>query len=230
MKTIQERAQVALSPTNTFGFSAEKIATITPNLPREEQYVLRMMIKAPWVDGYKIPKELEWLRSTIELCEKNQKQMGLNQPFVYITVRHGIVKSVNDDVWHVDGFSMKGAPHIPEQNYIFCSNTGTEVLNQKVTLPEDFDPFKHNIHLYFQDVAREDSPIETLESNVLYAIDPYVIHRRPQTTFGTERTFFRISFIPLEIESDTCMVNPLILRDKPYNRKDIRDFLLERYK
>ena len=31
MSTIQERAKTPLSPTNTFGFSAEKIAATDPN-------------------------------------------------------------------------------------------------------------------------------------------------------------------------------------------------------
>jgi hypothetical protein len=216
-----------LSHKNPFGFPAEEVGFVgdlTP--PADEQYILRMMVRTPSSGGFKVPQELQWLLPLIETCNKNQVENRIFNPFVYITVRHGIVKSVTDDMWHVDGFSMR-TPHIPEQNYIYASKCGTEELVQDVKLPVDFDPMRHNIHQYFEDVA-DVKNIRSLKDKTLYRIDPYVIHRRPTVTSGMSRTFFRISFIPIEIEDDTCTVNPLIPRLSPYGRGDIRN-QLQRY-
>lgn len=227
--SIATRARDLLSHRAPFGFSAEKGPFLGKGGIRpaqDEQYILRMMIRTPTAGGFQIPTELEWLRTIIETCDGQQRLDKIKNPYCYVTVRHGIVRSETDDLWHVDGFSMR-VPHIPEQNYIYASREGTEVLEQEVNLPDDFDPMKHNIHSYFQDVA-DIKNIRTLKSRTLYRIDPYVIHRRPAVTQGTLRTFFRISFIPIEIEDDTCTVNPLIPRIRPYGRGDIRN-TLERY-
>lgn len=227
MSTVADRAKNLLSHKNPFGFSAERcLSPFRLDPPKDEQYILRMMVRAPWTKGFQIPAELDWLRGMIHICDSLQISDAINNRFVYVTVRHGIVKSTTDDLWHVDGFSMR-VPHIPEQNYIIANTNGTEVLEQQVQLPEDFDPMKHNIHQYFQDVANEQN-VKTLEDNTIYRIDPYVIHRRPSVTAGIMRTFVRVSFIPIEIEDDTCMVNPQIPRLNPYNRSDVRN-VLQRY-
>lgn len=217
-----DRAKELLTPRRPFGMPAVRIGQTSPRLPRGEQRILRMMIRSPETVTFQIPEYLEWLAPTICLANDIQEDRGIRSPYVYVTVRHGIAQTneFRDDVWHVDGFSMRKA-HIPEQNYIWANRSGTEVLNQEINLPDDFDPFKHNIHQYFQDVAAEKN-VAVLDTHVLYGIDPYVVHRRPVVTAGTQRTFFRISFIPIEIEDDTCMVNPLIPRPRPYGRADIR--------
>lgn len=224
---MYDRAHSLLNPRGVFGQPAVLIGrTLDLEVPTVPQMILRMMIRNPESKGFQIPSELEWLRTIILACDVVQKSHEVNYPFVYVTVRHGIVNTVTDDLWHVDGFSMK-TPHTPEHNYIWANNNPTEILDQKVNLPEDFDPMRHNVHQYFQDVADESNTC-TMRSEHIYAIDPYVIHRRPTIVPGTQRTFFRVSFIPVEIEDDTCMVNPLIPREKPYNQEDIR-LRLERY-
>lgn len=225
---MYQRAKKLLSPHLPFGqkpilFDPEVFGEIKPPDEVNEQYILRMMVKRPDTD-WKIPTELSWLSNTIEQCIKLQEMSKIPVNFVYVTVRHGIVKSVTDDMWHVDGFSMR-TPHAPEQNYIWANNHPTEILNQEVRLPPDFDPMKHNIHEFFQDVA-DLKNIRKLTAGVVAGIDPYVIHRRPQIPDGTHRTFFRISFVPIEIEDDTCTINPLIPREKPYGREDIRKRLV----
>ena len=52
-----------------------------------------------------------------------------------------------------------------------------------------------------------------------------MVHRRPSNTTGKQRTFVRISFIPIEIEDDTCTRN-MLFPEKVYNRKDIREKLI----
>ena len=223
--TIADRARSLLSHKHTFGHRAENTGYHLPERGTkpdvDRQYILRMMIRSPESNGLQIPEDLEWLRIAIFCCIGEQLRKDIANPFIYVTVRHGLVTSENDDVWHVDGFSMR-TPHIPEQNYVFTSVNGTEVLNQEITLPEDFDPFTHNIHQYFQDCADESgNNVQVLAPGNIYCIDPYVVHRRPMIPAGTMRTFFRISFIPVEIEDDTCTANPLIPRDKPYNRDGV---------
>lgn len=224
---IFDRAKEYLSDRKIFGWEPLEICEL-PNitLPKQSQMILRMMIRSPEANGYKIPSSLNWLKPVIEQCDTLQQKNSLFQPYVYVTIRHGFVTTITDDLWHVDGFSMR-IRHVPEQNYIWASNHGTEVLPQKMFLPKDFDPFRHNIHQYFQDVADESRTL-TLKPKTLYVIDPYVIHRRPVLPEGVWRTFFRISFVPIEIEDDTNTANPLLPDNRPYGRVDVHN-RLERY-
>lgn len=218
---IDQRSKQLLS-LDVFGQSKLTLDSFPMRLAAPDQYVLRMMIKSPETNGFVIPGELLWLERSVLACHEIQRERFVDHPYAYVTVRSGIVTSTTDDLWHVDGFSMR-VPHPPEQNYIWTDTQPTEVLNQVFDIPKDFDPFKHNIHQYFQD--HEAGEIITLEPEKFYAIDPYVVHRRPAVTAGIRRTFIRISFIPIEIEDDTCTQNPL-LPHKSYGRTDIRQQLV----
>ena len=188
-----------------------------------EQYILRMMVKRPDSD-FHIPLELRWLEKTIL---EAYEYMDYSKRFVYVTSRCGIVKSTTDDDWHVDGFSMR-VPHVPEQNFIWSDCYPTEILDQQFVIPDDFDSMKHNLHHYFQDNAEENKAY-SLQENYVHILDPYVIHRRPKVPEGTMRRMFRISFVPIEIEDDTCSQNSL-LPSGPYGREDIRKSLHRIYK
>ena len=192
-------------------------------VPAHEQYVLRMMIRSPETRGFVIPTGLDWLRETILFAAQFQATMFRLHPYAYVTVRNGEVQSVTDDEWHVDGFSMR-TPHRPEQNYIWSDCYSTEHLEQQFAIPGDFNPLKHNLHNYFQDHA-DVANIHTLKPKHQTIIDPYIVHRRPVVPAGTKRCFFRISFVPIEIEDDTCTPNPLMPR-RFYGRNDIRNTLV----
>lgn len=190
----------------------------------EDQYILRMLIKSPETNGFVIPPELQWAQPLIAQCYAHHCELFPEQFFWYVTVRNGRVKSLTDDVWHVDGFSLR-TPHVPQQNYILTNKFGTEVLNQQIAIPKDFDAFKHNLHLYLQAVANPKNT-ETLPTNKVHCIDPYVVHRRQANSFNQFRKFIRVSAIPVEIEDDTCVPNPLLPR-KIYGRTDIRLTLVD---
>lgn len=191
----------------------------------EEQRILRMMVRRPRGDLV-LPQELQWLEFPIRVATSFQKSFDLyDDRFVYVTVRCGEVTSKTDDIWHADGFSMR-TPHLPEQNYLWANHSGTQYLQQAFDIPADFDPMRHNLHTYFNDRA-ESSAITAVDHEWMYLIDPYVVHRRPPYCEGMHRKMFRISFVPIEIEDDTCTQNPL-LPSGPYNREDIRK-ILERY-
>jgi len=122
-------------------------------------------------------------------------------------VRHGEVRSVTDDEWHVDGFSTF-ITHIPESNYVAVNHTPTEYLVQPIEFPDDFDPLVHNVQWYIQNRASLD--VRRLKPHTLYCFDPYFIHRRPSIEPGTHRTFVRVSFTPIEIADDANTPNPLL--------------------
>lgn len=200
-----------------------EIITKSFDVPFERQYVLRMLIRSPESNGLQIPPALKWLEETILTADKFQKDNNLFNEYVYITIRHGLVTSETEDMWHVDGFSMS-TPHVPEQNYIWTNTNSTEYAEQSFPIPKDFDPFKHNLHLYLNDNVKEEN-IKKCKEQTIYLIDPYIVHRRPMNTSNTMRTFWRISFIPIEIKDDTCQQNPL-LPIKRYNNTDIRKSLI----
>lgn len=223
-------AERAFSALNLEQYKAHNSPSIASNIfglecPYEEQYILRMMIKGTGDNDFKIPSELEWLRSTIEKANFYQtEKLKVHHSFCYVTVRHGLVESVTDDEWHVDGFSTK-ITHIPEQNYIWSNCYPTEYVTLPIKFPEDFDPMRHNIHSYIQKrVAIRKPEIKFLSPSNLLCVDPYVIHRRPSNIpEGTRRTFIRISFVPIEIRDDNNTQNPL-LPVPVYGVDGVKDF------
>jgi hypothetical protein len=194
------------------------------NIPEERQYILRMMVRSPESVTFRIPKELDWLAPTIFKLNRIQVNSGLDNQFVYVTVRHGIVNSETDDIWHVDGFSMK-IPHKPEQNYIWTNHSPTEFAAQPMLIPGDFDPMKHHLHWYLNENVRQEN-VRSLTHKAVFLFDPYFIHRRPKSVFGVSRTFWRISFVPIEIEDGECTQNPL-MPVKTYANDDIRRRLVK---
>lgn len=205
-----------LTTKGAFGSPPLKVGVLNVNPPKE-QMILRMMVREKGGDLF-IPECLLWLQDTIKHIA------NLNDWYIYVTVRSGIVTSQTDDHWHVDGFSMR-VPHPPEKNFIWTDVVPTEFFVDDLRLPEDFDAHKHNIHQYFHDKINGRVPNFIAEEKTLYQIDPYVVHRRPPITAGMQRSFFRISLVPIEIEDDTCTPNP-IMSPKQYNRQDIRDILV----
>lgn len=196
------------------------------NIPTD-QYVLRMMVGCPDREGLVIPPSLMWLKESISNLKVLHNNVFPHHPFVYVTVRNGIVKSTTDDVWHVDGFSMR-VPHMPEQNYLFCTDYPTEWLDQNIYIPNDFDPMKHNLHWWIQDEARKENKRNGV-TGAWMLIDPYVIHRRAPGSSGKFRIMVRVSFVPIEIQDNTCTVNPYMFHRRHYEQEDLRKSLTRYY-
>ena len=167
-----------------------------------------------------IPPELAWIREAIDTCVQREGARFADE-FIYVTIRHGIVTSVDDDFWHVDGFTMR-LIHRPEHNYLWSDVYPTEILAQPFTFPDDFDPLRHNLFWYIQEHADESKAV-SLPPRRLACLDVYHIHRRPPAATGTTRTLIRITFCPVEIEDDSCQHNPL-MEPTMYNRLGSRDF------
>jgi hypothetical protein len=207
--TIKERAFKALNlqdynSHNTPEYSGDWKGSC----PFDRQYILRCLIKKPF-ENFQLSDDLIWCSELIWKTEQNQKRLGIRQPFCYITVRHGLVESVTDDEWHVDGFSQT-ITHLPEQNYAWSNVCSTEYIVKPIEFPDDFDPLKHNIHLFFQDSITSEDKIHRMVQNSIYCFDPYIIHRHPQVPAGLVRTFVRVSYTPIEIIDKTNTQNPLL--------------------
>lgn len=222
--TIQSRAKKILNLEQYAQVNKpERIASTNGRIrcKKDRQYILRMLIKAP-LGEWCVPPELNWCIDLIRAAEDNQCKMGIMQPYCYITIRHGIVETKTDDVWHVDGFSMR-ITHIPEQNYIWSNKYGTEYLEQAWNIPKDFHPIKHNIHTSIFQKQVEIDKKRIMHPGVLYCFDPYVVHRRPIMSWGQMRTLVRISFTPIPIMDDNNTQNPL-LPVPSYNIEGVKDF------
>jgi|SRR5579862_3954341 len=204
--------------------SAELVSTLLlKDVPSEQQYVLRMLVKRPFQD-FQFPEEMQWLIPIVYECQWYQKcKLGITQPYCYITVRNGLVTSVTDDEWHTDGFSM-GITHLPEQNYCWSNCYPTEFVKKSISFPKDFSPLKHNVHQYIQDyLTLNPATISVAKPYEIHCFDPYVIHRRPQIPQGVRRCFVRVSYTPIEIADDSNTLNPLLPTPK-YNRDAVKDF------
>jgi hypothetical protein len=221
MNSIKERALKAINLEQFNQFNEPEILgelDLTP--PSERQYVLRCLIKRPFSE-IKLPHSLSWCEPMVNACFKKQQEMGITQPFCYITVRHGIVTTKTDDEWHVDGFSMT-ITHLPEQNYSWCSEDGTEFINKAIEIPKDFNPLLYNIHSFIQDSITPEDKIKSFKPKTIYCFDPYVIHRRPITASGKLRTFVRLSFTPIEINDINNTFNHSLVTN--YTRDGKKDF------
>lgn len=228
MSTIAERARenLGLKFYDSPNFS-ERVGQVALTPPAEKQYVLRCPIKVPGSELL-LPGDMEWTRDFIDRSLAYQRQVvGVDQPYTYLTIRHGLVESVTDDEWHVDGFSVK-IPHIPEQNYVWVDHTPTEEVAFGLNFPDDFDPMVHNLHQFIQDTISEDAAIRTLDAETIYAMDPYVFHRRPEVLRNIVRTFLRLSCTPIPIDDINNHINPAfgVIITNNDGIVDFRDHLL----
>lgn len=193
-------------------------------LPNDDIYALRLLIKEPKSD-FIIPQRMAFLKAIIQESASYQQSHfpDFEDRFAYLTVRSGALKSVNEDRFHVDGFQGISVPrHIPEQNYVWADSYPTTFSLQPYFV-EQLDPAQHNFQDYF-DEHTKNSNLFSVEAEGLYIIDPYHVHARQIIPEGTQRSFFRICYSPVEIRDDTNTPNPYLPRD-PYNREDIRNQL-----
>lgn len=203
-----------------------ELSKIVLTCPYDTQYILRMCICSDG-ENFIIPSELNWLKPIlIESITHQANAINHDKLFCYVTVRHGVVTSVTDDEWHVDGFSTK-VPHVPEQNYIWTNRIPTEYTNVSVKFPEDFNPLVHNVNKYLQNFVNEDN-IKQCKESVVYCLDPYILHRRPVLSTKKPRTFVRISFVPILINDVNNTPNPNLVQENTADgvqyRNELKDY------
>lgn len=216
---LRTRAFSALNLNQYFQINKpDNVGNLKLNIPNERQYVLRLLIKRMFGE-YQIPEKFGWILPLVEMADSHQKKIGIVQPFVYLTIRNGLVNTTTDDVWHVDGFSQT-ITHLPEQNYIWSNIEPTEYVEKSFKFPKDFDGLVHNIHNFFQNRIKE-SDVLKMDCETVYGLDPYVVHRRPSNTNGKNRCFVRLSYTPIEIEDVNNTYNHLIPTN--YKRDGIKE-------
>lgn len=174
--------------------------------PYEKQMILRMLIKGKYNKLMAFPRELDWLESQIiSIKTYDEILTGIDDSWIYVTVRHGPLCWETDDEWHFDGASLR-TELIPERNYIFTSAPGFEYMEGTVVFRSDFDPVKHNLFQYVKSAAVAQT--RTAEPDTWYLVTPFVFHRRPEMPAGTPRTFVRITFPDIEIRDVNNTINP----------------------
>ncbi len=194
-----------LRPRGPFGEYPTKLYVLPQvrAVPVPQLHILRMRVASPF-EALKLPDTLKFLEEAI--CHfATRAPVWL--PWVYVTVRHGDIKELGDDVWHVDGYSMR-TPHPPEVDYIWSDHTPTEFLVGRFEPPAAFNPLKHDLALWLQSRAANGHVFQG-EARCWYSLSPYVVHRRPAYA-SAPRTFLRISFLPIEIVDDVQTQNPLL--------------------
>lgn len=195
-------------------------------VPEEPVYALRLLIRLPGSD-FCVPERLRFLDGFIRRMSAYQAAYfpAYEDRFVYATVRSGPVRTSRDDEFHGDGFQGISVPrHIPEQNYLWACSHPTLFSLQPYFI-EHLDPAVHNIHTRLH----RDTDMRNVyvgQEKGVYLIDPYHVHARQKLAAGLSRCVVRLTFSPVEIRDDSNTVNPLLPRG-PYNRKDIRDALVD---
>lgn len=200
----------------------EQVPIVSPPIPdAEEQWVLRMLVR-PKYGQWVIPPELEHLRKTLyALSLYDLMTTGITNSWCYVTVRHGPPTCTTDDEWHLDGASLR-VELISERNYVWYNHTPMQWIEGTVDFPEDFDPVKQ--HLFSHMAAQlQDAPIQEAPANQWYRLSPMCLHRRNPKVPNHRRTFYRVSFIDIEVRDEAATQNPL-LPTEAYGRNPVQSF------
>lgn len=191
------------------------------HVPSDTQMVLRMLVR-PKYGEFKIPASLEWLREAIlAAAVADEALTNIRQSFCYVTVRRGLVCTKTDDEWHFDGASFR-TDIVPERNYVWVSSHGTEYKLGGLCLPPDFDPNKHNLFTLAERQLKG-SQILSCTPMYWYMLSPFVLHRRPPTSNGMQRTMIRIAFTDIEWRDVNNTQNPLLYAPA-YGRDPVKTF------
>ena len=186
--------------------------------------LLRLCIQAPY-GAILLPSKLAFLKPALWDCIHfaTAADVAVHRSYMYLTIRHGQIRSTTDDEWHVDGYSRR-VEHNPELNFVWANSYPMEWQDRPFSL-RGFDHTRDNIHRMLQEeVAAFSRSIRTSPCTI-YAFTPYLVHRRPpESSQDGPRSMFRLTICPVEIEDDTCSPNPLLPMG-PYNNTDIRDAL-----
>jgi hypothetical protein len=198
-----------------------RIGGFDVSLPPAQRSVLRLPICMG--GAWSIPSEFDWLKDFIRQCVAFQETYFVAHPFWYLTVRRTDADPTNrSSQWHVDGFSLR-TPHLPEMNYLWCSEEPTLFYERPIFFPDDFDGKRHNLQSFVAERIDHTHVVQG-QARQIYLIDPYVIHKKPDCIVSTRRFLIRLSNIPVEIEDDLYTPNPAF-PTRCYGRvgKDVAD-------
>lgn len=136
--------------------------------------------------GYRIPKNLQWVEPLIDIVWKNFQDYILSDDiYMYLTVKHGWVDKgsiPNRPGWHCDGFMSD------DINFIWYDSVPTEFCIQDFDLTQDHDKSM----MQMQQQARNEN-IVTYPYENLIMMDQSVVHRVGVAEQSAWRTFIKVS-------------------------------------
>lgn len=186
-----------------------------------EMYVLRLPVRVPG-GRFHVPVTLRPIEGLLNLCESHFRANtnDSDQMFCYVTIRCG-ERVTTDTTWHVDGFQagLRQTLKVPEVNYLWADSCPTEFFEGSIDLT-GLDPTIHNVHTHLHhQIERGGGKRMTISPGCVYAMNPYMPHRKPSTQ-GFRR-FVRVTFSAAEIQDDTCSYNPALPMPR-YDNEDVR--------
>lgn len=192
--------------------------------------VLRCPIKAPGMSHIVLPDELLALKPLIIHVLETERHINpkFMQFWAHITFEQTFIeKGQYQRVpgWHVDGTQGVRVPvHQVEHSYLWATSQAVEVCIQPFFLTH-LDRSRHNLFHEIEKQAIEHNAIAGMANHV-YLIDPYVVHRTPQSTASGWRAICRITFTATELEDPVNTINNSLLPSIEYTpRVDARNRL-----
>jgi hypothetical protein len=173
--------------------------------------------------GWKIPLYLNQFKDIINIIFNHEKQYGLTDYYVYITVDQKIVQKGNTGRRagaHSDAYIERDNKQIDvisenidvieketdevSHTYIITDILPTEFFNARFPLKRtDCESSMKT----FNDIA-EQSDIITYPKYAILKLDPYVIHRAAISDVTQQRTFVKVSFSKKKYSRSGNTVNP----------------------
>ena len=127
--------------------------------------------------------------------------------------------------WHVDGYQGVRVPrHQIEHSYLWADHAATEFCLQPFFVSH-LDPARHNV---FDELVQQAKEVNAFQGfpNIVYLIDPYLVHRSPGMRQTGWRSFVRITFTESELEDSNNTVNLAFSEGSPHaERLDVRNRL-----
>lgn len=210
-----------LMPEEPLPIGRYTLPVISPN-------ILRMPIKYPG-SQYRIPRMLKPILSLIETIADYEITYNAlhDKSHCHITYERQFVlagETQRMPGFHVDGFQKQGDYKTVEHSYILTDCYPTEFSLKGYDL-SSFNSWTHMFSV--MDKLTEMNTVIPVDSNTIYLMSCYQVHRTPKLPRSTWRTFLRVTYTPRELEDNRNTVNPLFPGQVYVIRDDIRNSLKE---
>lgn len=177
--------------------------------------ILDMPIKFPGNSEYYIPKPLQPYLVNIHnvACSEMTNVKNHEDFYCYITIDEKVIQpneSPRNGGCHVDGF--QGSRINPktriDHSYIAVTDCPTVFYNQSFPCSH-LDESKHNFFKYWDSIAKNENEV-FIETNKIYLMDAYTVHRSNAQNKLSKRIFFRMSYSVREFDRLGNTHNPMI--------------------
>lgn len=140
-----------------------------------------------------------------------KKGFPVRNRYVYLTYDNKPVKKgeyQRADGWHFDGMQGDEVPvkHNACYQYIACNIAPFEYALQNFKVEEGISGSIHNLFNYFGNQVK-DSEICSINTNKIYLMTPYLLHRVTKAPCDYNRQFFRLYITHTPITSVKATIN-----------------------